>query len=721
MKLDRRSFLSLGLGATAGTVLSPLPWKLTDDSSIWTQNWPWTPVPVDGEVTFEDSVCTLCPGKCGITVRNIAGRPVKIEGKDGFPVNDGGICALGASGLQFLYGPTRVQSPMKKVDGKWQSVSWDEAVALVAAKLGELAENGASDSLACVSGSASPALKVLFKRFLAVYGSPNFTTGATVLDAYALAVEKMQGTAATPVFDVKNADYVLSFGSGLIDGWVAPAAMISAHSSLRDKKGTLVQAEPRYSNTAAAANKWLPVKPGTEELLALGITAVILKESLYKKKFVKNTKGFDAWKKSVLADFAPDKVAAETGIPAADIASVARAFAKAKKPLAICGRGNGSTPVTLNEAMAVHALNGLVGAVNREGGVFAVPEPALNALPEVAAAEGAGKKRADGADGENLIHRLAAVVNRAKDASPIQMLMVDGANPCFTQTDTKAFLAAVEKIPFVVSFSPYMDETAEAADLILPDNAYLEKTDGVFLTSALGKPSIGLLKPVIAPALNTMNTGDALILIAQAMEGTMAEAFGWENYDECLAEVFGDKFETLSEEGLWVDAGFAAPAWEKAFTTQSGKFEFPAKAVFTPVTMEGAKGFPLVLVPVDSMRVGSGFVGQSPFNMKTVSDAVLIGDDSKVEINTATAKELGLKEGAEIELATVKGKVKVKAHISPEIMPGVVGLHRGFGHTAYDGYVAGKGVNFNELIGPVEDPDSGLDVALAIRAKISKA
>ena len=62
MKVDRRSFLGLGLGAAAGVAVSPMTWKLTDDSSIWTQNWPWTPVPKDGEVTFDHTVCTLCPG-----------------------------------------------------------------------------------------------------------------------------------------------------------------------------------------------------------------------------------------------------------------------------------------------------------------------------------------------------------------------------------------------------------------------------------------------------------------------------------------------------------------------------------------------------------------------------------------------------------------------------------------------------------------------------------
>ena len=100
MKVDRRSFLGLGLGAAAGIAVSPVGMKLTDDSSIWSQNWPWTPVPVDGEVNYKNSVCSLCPGSCGVSVRLIDDRPVKIEGRSDHPVNQGGVWLHGIAGLQ---------------------------------------------------------------------------------------------------------------------------------------------------------------------------------------------------------------------------------------------------------------------------------------------------------------------------------------------------------------------------------------------------------------------------------------------------------------------------------------------------------------------------------------------------------------------------------------------------------------------------------------------
>ncbi len=135
MKIDRRSFLSFAIGGAAGTALSPLPWKLIDDVSIWSQNWEWTPMPQNGEASYVNSTCTLCPGGCGISVRRIDDRVVKIEGRDGHPVNNGGICPLGQSGPQLLYGPTRIKSPLKKVNGSWSKISWDAALEEIAARL----------------------------------------------------------------------------------------------------------------------------------------------------------------------------------------------------------------------------------------------------------------------------------------------------------------------------------------------------------------------------------------------------------------------------------------------------------------------------------------------------------------------------------------------------------------------------------------------------------
>ena len=121
------------------------------------------------------------------------------------------------------------------------------------------------------------------------------------------------------------------------------------------------------------------------------------------------------------------------------------------------------------------------------------------------------------------------------------------------------------------------------------------------------------------------------------------------------------------------------------------------------------------------MRLPSGNVGQTPFVIKTVEDTTLKGRDSFVQVNPQTAKSLGLTEGKCAELKTPQGDARVRVHLFDGIAPGVVAIPRGLGHTAYDGYIAHKGVNANELIGSVEDPATGLDAAWGIRATLTKA
>ena len=167
------------------------------------------------------------------------------------------------------------------------------------------------------------------------------------------------------------------------------------------------------------------------------------------------------------------------------------------------------------------------------------------------------------------------------------------------------------------------------------------------------------------------------------------------------------------------------PTLESSFETVSGKFEFinpdtGAMPQFKPVNIEGDERlYPLVLIPYDTIRLASGYIGDPPFAIKTVEDTVLKGEYVFVEINPKTAESAGLHEGQRVLLITPKGKAEVKIHLFEGIMPGIIALPRGLGHTAYDDYLAGKGINFNTLIGMVEDPDSGMDAAWGIRAKLS--
>lgn len=757
MKIDRRCFLSFGLGVTAGTLFSPLPWKLMDDASIWTQNWPWTPVPARGEVSEVNTVCTLCPGGCGIRVRKVGKRAVKIEGLPDYPVNHGSICPQGFSGLQYLYGPSRIKSPMKRVgprgSGKFKKISWGEALATVKDKLRDLRTKDMPQTLTCIAGSDRGTVSYLIDRFLTAYGSPNYIRLASSQDVHELGLYLTQGQDAGMGFDFENTDFILSFGTGLLDGWGAPGRMLNAVGSSADK--TIVQVEPRMSDTAARANKWLAARPGTEGTLALGIGHVIVRDRLYNQDFIDNFSfGFEDWtdehgttrqgyKSIVLNNYAPSHVTDITGINSADIESVARSFAGAKKAIAVSGRGQGRVSGGIDECLAVNSLNALKGNIDRPGGIRAVAEPDYLSWPEMkvdlTAAKGRQQPRVDGAgtgaypNTRYLINRLPNAINSAKGNSPVQALLVANANPLYSMTDPESAKKAFLRIPFIANFSSVMDETAMYSDILLPDHNFLEKTQDVPSPRGMTLPTIGLTKPVVQPQYDTRHMGDTIITLAKSFGGFIDNAFPWENYGTFLKQTLADVWPDLDEKGYWIDKKAVPKPWLEAFSTVSRKYEFypaalanidgrspdPKVLVGTKSLAGSQKDYPLVLIPYDSLRFTCGNIAASPFMMKTVADTVLSETDGFVEINPKTAARLGLSEGGGAMLKTPAGKARVRVHLSSGIMPGVLALPHGLGHWAPDKFTYGKGINVNTLIENVSDPVSGMSMAWGVRAVLT--
>jgi anaerobic selenocysteine-containing dehydrogenase len=553
----------------------------------------------------------------------------------------------------------------------------------------------------------------------------------SIQDNYELALYLTQGVRAMPGFDLAGSDLVLSFGSGVIEGWMSPGYMFRSKSELTDNGGKFVQFESRLSKTAAKADSWIPINPGSEGALAYGIAHVLLKKGAYDRE-AGYAEGFQSLKQSVEADFGPDRVAELTGVDAATISRLAQQFAAAKRPLAICGRGGqGASPGAAQEFLAVHFLNALAGSINRPGGIWAVPEPEYISWPDpemdAVASAGMQVSRVDGAGTEMfpqaryLMNRLPAGIDAGQN-TPVQLLFVSGANPVHSLTDNAALKTAFEKIPLVVSFSSFMDETAQAADLILPNHMALERYEDVPAAAGFPKPILGLTRPAVSPQYNTRHVGDVIIELANRQGGPVADAFAWDSYAACLEETLSDQWAELLDTGYVVEEDFEPMPFE----TASGRFEFSnpdisALPAFSPLAPEGeSSSFPLVLIPYSSMRLPAGSIGAPPFLVKALEDTILKGNDVLVEINPETAAEMKLADGKPALLETPRGKARVRIRHANGIMPGVVALPRGLGHTAYDGFLAHKGVNVNSLIASVEDPGTGVDAAWGIRAKISR-
>ncbi|WP_300667809.1 menaquinone reductase molybdopterin-binding-like subunit QrcB [Desulfoluna sp.] len=699
MKINRRHFLALGMGATAGTLLSPLPWKLTDDASIWTQNWAWTPVPETGEYLYTGGACTLCPGGCNLAVRKVGERVVKIEGQADSPVNTGDLCGVGLSAAQLLYGPSRIEGPMaregKRGEGKWKRLTWEEAEAQLAKKLNSLSDG---KGVAALSAFRSGSVSALIQRLLDTLGSDRFLTLPSLHDSLEQAMALTMGRAPGEGvgFDTENTDLILSLGSSVAEGWGSPVRMVKAAGAKK-----MIQVEPYLSTTASMADMWVPAKPGTEGVFALSVAAAMVQEKLYDHIFVSTaTEGFPAFSAWLLENYTPKKAEAVTGVPPAMVKKVAVAFAGARRPVALCGRGKGETPVSLAEALAVFALNALKGSVQRDGGLVKV-----GALPYAVAV----------AESEAMGEKLATLTEKGKT----ELLLDWGTNPFYTLATSKKAAEALASIGTIVSFSPYMDETAAMADLILPDHTHLEKMQDVPVRAGLERSTVTLTQAAIAPVMDTKHTGEVLISVGAQLDGGR-DAFSWDDYESYLEESCGEMWESLSENGLWQ----GDIAWKKGLerilgTSQRFTFVIPEGPVALPA--EGsASSHPLTLVPSWSLRISSGAVADAPFTMKTIEDRVLTEGVSHVELHPSTARKAGLAQGDTATLATPFGSAKVRVTLFEGVMPGVVALAAGLGHTAFDGFIGGKGTSYTALSGTMVDSATGFNCTWGARASLAK-
>jgi menaquinone reductase, molybdopterin-binding-like subunit len=811
--MNRRNFIKLAVGGAIGTALSPLPWKLTDDIAIWTENLPWVPVPSTGEFTYAKSICTLCPGGCGIKVRKVDERAVKIEGRTDYPVNPGGLCPLGMGGLQLLYNERiRFTSPMKRTGargtGPFQAISWEEAIDILAQRISDLKVKGNINALAVIDGKPRwSTTSVLIERLFNALGSPNYMRMQSFEDTAGTAAGLLTGRQGAVAYDLENADYILSFGSGLLEGWGTPGRVLNAwglwRSGDRKSKVEVVQVESRASNTASKADRWIAAKPGTEAALALGICNIIISENLYDAGFInKYSFGFSDFKSAdginrkgfktlVLEDYTPEKVARITGVDAEDIRELAKGFAKAKAPVAICGRGKGALYGSLYETMSVLCLNALVGGVNRTGGVFIHEPLPLGELPAVQTSvttKTADKGRIDRAGTGGLYPFSNTLLNNFSDSvikaneSPVDTLLIFSANPVFTSPDCGTMQKAMEKIPFIASFSSYRDETALFADLILPDHTCLETMDDIPWPIGLQYPLYGLSAPVLKALYNTKNSGDAIIELAKKIGSPASDAFTWSNFEEVLKirakglfdaaagmtsydgskppwttsrtasaaspdyNDFDDMWKKLKKNGLWYQPA-STQSLEDYFKTPSLKFEFYSSSIdsvlkvadlktlgikatgddarmphFEEIAYDtDIKSFPLKMQPYEHINLSSGRLPNPPYLNKTIFDDELSKDQSYVDIHPDTAKDYNLKQGDKVFIESPKGKLQVLANLSEGAMPGVVFMPLGLGHSAYDDFVSGKGVNPNEIIFGGKDPLSGQPVWWDTPVRLIKA
>jgi anaerobic selenocysteine-containing dehydrogenase len=691
-QLTRRDFLKVGAMAAAATVVSGCTLNL--QRTEYLESYVQPPEEgLPGENLWYASTCRQCAAGCGIIVRTSDGRARKIEGNPSHPVNRGKLCARGQAALQELYDPDRLRNAVRQAGGRgtqrFEPLYWDDALV----SLGDRLRSADPAGVAFLGGNVSTHLWVIVTRFLEalggrpplVYALGDELEGRRTL---AQASQRLFGALAIPVFDVGNADVVFSFGANFLETWLSPVFYSRAYGRMRrrslGKRGYLVQFEPRLSCTAASADEWVPVRPGTEGLVALALGKIIVEEGLA---------GGDEYA-SLYEQVEVGDIVEFSGVPAERLHQLARVFAGAESQVAIPGGALAAHRDAEAPLNVVQALNHVVAQLGRSGGVFLPPEVAVGEfVPPLVSAF---------ADVQALIEDMAT--------GRVKVLLVHGVNPLFELPAAAGFGEALARVPFVVSFSPTVDETATQADLILPDHTNLEGW-GYHVPAVVDRLVISGQQPVMRPLYDTRATVDVLLALAQQWGGDLVRTLPWLNEAEFLEEMAGTwNGEGAPAKSFWADWRRRGGWWSTKAETRSPligePFDGPLTlAAPTSVDSEVSNQFHLHLYPSISLFDGRG--ANKSWLQETPDPLTTIAWQTWVEINPHAAERLGVQDDDIVWVISPAGKVEAIVYIYPGIREDVVAMPVGRGHEHYGRYARGRGSNPMKLVVPSADDETG--------------
>ncbi len=706
-KLTRRDFLKVGALASTVAVISGCNVNLQRKEYL--ESFVIPPEQgLPGENLWYASTCRQCSAGCGVIVRVSEGRARKIEGNPLHPLNRGKLCARGQAALQELYNPDRLRNAVEQVGGRGQGrfepLYWDEAVTRLADRLSWFGPEG----VAFVGGNLSTHQWMVVSRFLGAWGAPPplaYSLGDELEGRPALlgSSQRLFGTSTLPWFDVGHADVVFSFGANFLETWLSPVSYSRAYARMRrgelGKRGYLVQFESRYSSTAASADEWVVVQPGTQGLVALALGKIIVEEGL--------ARGGSAPYEALYERVEVGDVAQTSGVSAEDLEHLAHVFAKVPRQVAIPG---GTPAAHLNgqtALVAVQALNLLLGRLGEVGGVFLPPEISADAfVPAPPTPFG----------------DVRALIGAMK-AGQVKVMLLHSANPVFELPAAAGFVDALANVDLVVSFGSTVDETALQADLILPDHAGLESW-GYHVPPLTDRTLVSGQQPVMRPLYDTRATVDVLLALAQELGGDVSQALPWPNEVDMLREVTGAwRDEQTSEDAFWTRwrrrGGWWADGEEKAVPELVMALDeslSPARPSF-----EGDfDNYPFALHLYPSISLFDGRGANKPWLQETPDPMTTVTWQTWVEIHPETAHQLDVKEEDVVRVISRAGEVEAIVYLYPGIEKGVVALPLGQGHEGYGRYAQGRGSNPIDLVVPSTDETSGALAWGSTRVRIEK-
>jgi anaerobic selenocysteine-containing dehydrogenase len=693
-KISRRDFLKLAsVGAATSAVLTGC-----GPASRYVKREPYSKMPeytYNGLSTYYATTCRECAAGCGLIVRTMQGRAIKVEGNPNHPVNLGKTCPRGQTTLQGLYNPNRLKGPIKHTRGEGlynadfqnseANLSWDDATQVVADALKD------SAGVAFLMGMAPDHLFDLVSDLAnAVGASAPIRFGvANMFEARATlskAAEDLLGQAGLPFFDIGNADLVLSFGANFLETWLSPVAYTREFAKMRrgnpKRRGYFIQFESRISSTGAKADEWIPIRPGTEGLVALAIG-----------RLVAEAKGGEMPQVFTSVDL--KSVASDAEVKLETLEHIAQHVIESANPIAIPGGSALGLSNGLQIAKAILTFNALTDNFGKAGGVFLSPL----------------SPNEDAYHGPASMQEMADFIEKLKSGG-IKTLFVHGVNPVFEVPKSLGFSEALSNVGTVISFATFADETAVASDYVFPDRHGLESWGYQRPATGTAQSVLSGAQPVVSgvydkdtPNLvyDARGTADVLIAAAKLAGDQFAQALPFN--DE--VEYIQSKLTNLISQP---DGPFVAPEinsftayfqqyggwWKNTELTAPAAASALGKALdVSAAEFAGAGEF--FFKPFLSPTLGEAGANK-PWLQELADPTTTVMWNTWVEINPKTAEELGIQDDDIVRIVSEAGPVEASVYRYPGIRPDTIAMPFGQGHTAYGIYAQGRGVNPADIL-----------------------
>ena len=708
------------------------------------------------------ALCGICPAGCWVTVKyNKEGRLSEVRPDDSSEL--GMICKLGEHSADIVYSEHRLKYPMKRKGPKgtyeFERISWTEAYDIIVDKLKVLkAEYGAEST--CVytgRGSFELALCDIFQpegvavssasSVLFPFGSPNtMGVGALCYVAFAMIAPHitMGGMMINMYSDIENSDLIVVWGANPATD--CPPLDLKRILAARDRGTEVVVIDPRYTKTAKLTNaEWVPIRPGTDGALALGMCNVLIEEELYDDDFAKNwTVGFDDFVRYV-QHYRPQVVERITGVPAETVVSLARRIAESNGASPVMYSGLEYSDSGVQAIRATMVLWALAGQLDVPGGrcfsmrqnQFPLNKGGHIANPDIKKALGRDKFPVYSSyRGESHAIVLPDSVIHGKPYK-IRSLIIHGASITTSWPEPSIWKETLNALDFLVCIDRQLTADAAYADIVLPATTMYEIES--YMTYG---PIFRIREKIIEPVGEARN--DFLIM------AELARRLGYGHlYPQSEAgllnkvlENSGFTLDQVREAGGTVQAptvmnqykkwekGQLRPDGKPGFDTPTGKFEIAS----TILEEHGYEPLPVYTEPAESPQSRPDMTGKYPlvFNSGSrvntdfrtqhhgIPSLTKQRPEPTVTINTEDAKERDIKTGDLVTIKTARGQVDLRAYVTDDIVKGAIDANMGGGGPV--GPEAWQKCNINDLTNLQRyDPISGFPVYKALLCDVVKA